>query len=207
MLTCAVLEFQTFESRTPGFCYAHVVSEPDAEPDSDETLMLRYAAGDARAFDALYARHRRTLYGFLHRSLGQSAQLDECFQEVWTRLVAARARYRPESRFKTFLLQIAHNLLVDMYRRQRPEDELDEASLSVHDDSATPEQELGVFERRRQLQLALDELPEEQRAVVHLRLSEELTLEEIAEIAGVGRETIKSRLRYAMDKLRGRLRA
>ena len=61
------------------------------------------------------------------------------------------------------------------------------------------------FERRRQLQLALDDLPEEQREVLLLRLEQELTLEEIAGITGVGRETVKSRLRYAMDKLRARL--
>ncbi|MCB1553976.1 MAG: RNA polymerase sigma factor [Xanthomonadales bacterium] len=190
-------------SPAPGICYARTVSAPE----SDESLMLRYAAGEARAFDELYARHRRTLYAFLHRSLGQSAQLDECFQEVWTRLIAARSRYRPDAKFRTWMLQIAHNLLVDTYRRQRPEVELDETTLPVEDDGPTPEQELSVFERRRRLQMAIDELPEEQRAVVDLRLRQELTLEEIAEIAGVGRETIKSRLRYAMDKLRGRLRA
>ena len=72
-------------------------------------------------------------------------------------------------------------------------------------DPDTPERNLSEFEQRRRLQLALDELPEEQREVVLLRLEQELTLEEIGEITGVGRETVKSRLRYAMDKLRARL--
>ena len=70
-----------------------------------------------------------------------------------------------------------------------------------------PERVLSEFERRRQLQLALDDLPEEQREVLLLRLEQELTLEEIGDITGVGRETVKSRLRYAMDKLRARLPA
>ena len=72
-------------------------------------------------------------------------------------------------------------------------------------DHATPERSLSEFEQRRRLQLALDELPDDQRSVVLLRLEQELTLEEIGEITGVGRETVKSRLRYAMDKLRTRL--
>ena len=66
---------------------------------------------------------------------------------------------------------------------------------------------MSEFERRRQLQLALDDLPEEQREVLLLRLEQELTLEEIGTITGVGRETVKSRLRYAMDKLRAGLPA
>ena len=72
-------------------------------------------------------------------------------------------------------------------------------------DPTTPERELSEFEQRRRLQLAIEELPEEQREVVLLRLEQELSLEEIGAITGVGRETVKSRLRYAMDKLRARL--
>ena len=72
-------------------------------------------------------------------------------------------------------------------------------------DHDTPERQLSEFEERRRLQLALDELPEEQREVILLRLEQELSLEEIGEMTGVGRETVKSRLRYAMDKLRQRL--
>ena len=73
-------------------------------------------------------------------------------------------------------------------------------------DPDTPERQLSAFEERRRLQLALEELPPDQREVVLLRLEQELSLEEIGEITGVGRETVKSRLRYAMDKLRARLR-
>jgi RNA polymerase sigma-70 factor (ECF subfamily) len=72
-------------------------------------------------------------------------------------------------------------------------------------DPETPERILSDFEQRRRLQLALAELPDDQREVLQLRLEQELTLEEIGEITGVGRETVKSRLRYAMDKLRARL--
>ena len=72
-------------------------------------------------------------------------------------------------------------------------------------DSQTPERQLSAFEERRRLQLALEELPSDQREVVMLRLEQELSLEEIGTITGAGRETVKSRLRYALDKLRLRL--
>jgi len=181
-----------------------------SEPLSDEQLMLAYAAGDTRAFEQLYGRHKRPLFAFVMRGLSTRALAEECFQEVWSRVIQSRARYRPDARFTTWMFQIAHNLLVDQYRRQRPTVDLDEARDDVEGQSeapARPEAVLSEFERRRALQLAMDALPVDQRVVLLLRLEQELPLEEIASITGVGRETVKSRLRYAMDKLRERLGA
>ena len=87
---------------------------------TDEELMLAYAGGDLLAFEMLYRRHRGMLYRFLLRNLRQRADADELFQETWSRLIAARERYRPEAKFTTWLLQIAHNLVIDRFRRQRP---------------------------------------------------------------------------------------
>ena len=175
---------------------------------TDEELMLAYAAGDIAAFETLYARHRGPLYRFIVRGISPRATADECFQDTWARVVAARARYRPEARFGTWLYQIAQRLLIDQYRRARPQVSLDEDDSPLHlagDEQEKPEQELGRFEEQRRLRQALAELPDEQRIVLQLRLEQELPLEEIGEITGVGRETVKSRLRYAMDKLRARL--
>lgn len=175
---------------------------------SDELLMLAYGRGDVGAFEALYRRHRGTVYGFLMRSLARRDLADDCFQEVWSRVIKARGSYRVDARFTTWLLQIAHNLLVDRYRRQRPEVDLDsvpESAFEPGQESPQPERVLSDFERQRQLRMAIAALPDEQRDVVLLRLDQELSLEEIAQITGVGRETVKSRLRYAMDKLRDTL--
>ena len=146
------------------------VDGPDA---SDEALMLAYAAGEATAFEQLYARHRGKLYRYLLRQLRDNGLADELFQDIWRSL-----KHRPAA----------------------PAD-ADERTARLADPD-TPERVLSEFERRRQLQLALDDLPGEQREVLLLRLEQELTLEEIGEVTGVGRETVKSRLRYAMDKLR-----
>jgi RNA polymerase sigma-70 factor (ECF subfamily) len=85
-------------------------------PASDEQLMLAYAGGDAAAFEALYARHKGPLFRFVLRSVKGQAQAEELFQEVWMRAIEARARYRPEAKFSTWLYTIAHNRLVDHWR-------------------------------------------------------------------------------------------
>ncbi|MEO8459034.1 MAG: RNA polymerase sigma factor [Dokdonella sp.] len=178
---------------------------------TDEELMLAYGGGDLLAFEILYKRHRGTLYRFLLRSLRARADADELFQETWSRAIAARTRYRPEAKFTTWLLQIAHNLVVDLFRRSRPQATAEETEhVMTHLDapeSERPEHVLSEFEQRRRLQLALEELPEEQRVTFLLRMENGLGLEEISEVTGVGRETVKSRLRYALTRVRARFEA
>ncbi|MET0224858.1 MAG: RNA polymerase sigma factor [Dokdonella sp.] len=179
------------------------------DPKTDEELMLAYAGGDLLAFEMLYRRHRGMLYRFLLRNLRQRADADELFQETWSRLIAARERYRPEAKFSTWLLQIAHNLMVDRFRRQRPQASAEETETVLRNldapESEQPERALSEFEQRRRLQLALEELPEEQRVAFLLRIESGLGLDEIGEITGAGRETVKSRLRYALARIRARL--
>ena len=168
--------------------------------------MLAYAQGDVSAFDALYARQRGPLYRFILRSVADRAGADELFQETWSRMIASRTRYRVESKFSTWLLQIAHNLIVDSFRRARPQagPEETENVLAELDAPETerPEQVLSEFEQRRRLQLALEGLPSEQREAFLLRVESGLGLEEIAAVTGAGHETVKSRLRYAFAKIR-----
>ena len=178
-----------------------------AEP-TDEQLMLAYGAGDSAAFELLYSRHRGPLFRFMLHQVREHATAEELYQDVWQRVITARQRYAPEAKFSTWLFQIAHNRLTDHWRalQHRPPAPADAEERTAREaDPQTPERQLSAFEERRRLQLALEELPAEQREVVLLRLEQELSLEEIGTITGVGRETVKSRLRYAMDKLRTNL--
>lgn len=185
-------------------------SQPQVEDPSDEALMLAWAGGHADAFEQLYARHRLRLHRFLLRQLRDPALAEDVFQDVWQRVIAARASWTPDPSFTAWLYRIAHNRLGDHWRagKHRPPAPGDaELRIARVADPDTPEHALSEFEQRRQLQLALDDLPPEQREVMLLRLEQELSLEDIAHATGVGRETVKSRLRYAMDKLRGSLTA
>jgi RNA polymerase sigma-70 factor (ECF subfamily) len=84
----------------------------------DEELMLAYGGGDAGAFDTLYARHRGGLFRFVLRAVKDRGLAEELFQEVWVRVIESRSRYAPKARFTTWLYTIAHNLLVDHWRRK-----------------------------------------------------------------------------------------
>ncbi len=178
-----------------------------AEPP-DDVLMRAWVGGDVHAFEQLYARHRLPLYRFLLRQLRDGALADEVFQDTWQRVIAARGGWAPDAAFSAWLFRIAHNRLADHWRglKHRPAapGDADERTARIPD-PATPERELSQFQQRRRLQRAIEDLPEEQREVVLLRLERELSLEAIGQITGAGRETVKSRLRYAMDKLRARL--
>jgi len=178
----------------------------DAPLADDGGLMLAWASGDAAAFTELYARHKGPLYRFLLRTVKDRAVADELFQETWSRVIAARERYRAEAKFSTWLLQIAHNLAIDSFRKQRPQAGSEEAE-AVFAAQAAPEREqpehaLSDFEQRRRMQRAIESLPDEQRTAFVLRMENELSLEDIAAVTGVGRETAKSRLRYAMARIR-----
>ena len=176
-------------------------------PASDEQLMLAYAGGDAGAFDALYARHKGPLYRYVLRSVKGRAEAEELFQEVWMRAIEARSRYRPEAKFSTWLYTIAHNRLVDHWRaRGLTLVSLDDEGEEQHEPAAGPDAEPSRHVEARQtldrLAAALAALPLAQREAFLLHQEGGLTAAQIAAATGSDTEAAKSRLRYAMNKLR-----
>jgi RNA polymerase sigma-70 factor (ECF subfamily) len=179
--------------------------------DEDAQLMLAYAKGEMRAFETLYSRHRGALYRYLVRHARDGETANDLFQEVWSRVIVNRARYEPRAKFRTFLFTLAHNCFIDHCRRvkSRPTgasiDEADAADLLATDDNMQPQATLEREETSRRYRAALAALPQEQRDVYLLHEEADLSLEEIARVTGVGAETAKSRLRYALAKLKAAL--
>ena len=167
---------------------------------SDEKLMQRYAKGDAKAFDQLYARHRVPLYRYFIRQVNNPSTANDLYQGAWEKIIKARKKYRPASPFKMWMYRIAHNHLVDYYRRTRPEDSVEPDTLS--DTRADPSQGVIDGEQSELLRAGISTLPMEQRNTLLLQLETGLKIEEIARVTGVGRETVKSRLRYAVNYLK-----
>ncbi|MEZ0309115.1 MAG: sigma-70 family RNA polymerase sigma factor [Ramlibacter sp.] len=185
----------------------------------DDQLMLAYARGDAAAFDELYARHEGALFRFVRRLLGAplAAQADEVFQDTWMRIIAARASFSPQgAAWRTWAFTIAHNLAMDRLRTSGRE-----VVLDAHDDGSDPMEWVAdtvdmshpssedvVFWRAagQQLLHCLGELPEAQRAAFLMHHEDGATVEELARSLGLQFETAKSRLRYALQKLRGCMR-
>jgi RNA polymerase sigma-70 factor (ECF subfamily) len=172
---------------------------------TDEMLFSRYRRGDARAFERLYQRYRKTLFRYLVRSSSDASEAEDIYHDVWSRVIHASNPFT-EGSFRAYLFQIARNVRIDRIRRQRMHLVTDEETLM-----AQPSAEPSVEERRHQqdcgerLLREVGQLPDEQRDAFLLKEDSGLTLEQIARLANVGRETIKSRLRYALKRLRAAL--
>ncbi|HYL88888.1 MAG TPA: sigma-70 family RNA polymerase sigma factor [Burkholderiales bacterium] len=167
----------------------------------DEELMRAYRNGDAAAFETLYARHRARLYRFVLRSVKSRAVGEELFQEIWLRVIESRARYTAQARFTTWLYTIAHNLLVDHWRKRGltlVALEGDEAPGSSPD----PADQTQARESLERFAAALQALPPLQREAFLLHEEGELSVAEIAAATGSNEGAAKSRLRYAMAKLK-----
>ena len=180
-------------------------NDPDA---SDEALMLGYRGGDAGAFDRLYDRHKGGVYRYLLRQCRNAAVADELFQDVWMNLIRARDTYTVQARFATYLYRIAHNRVIDHFRRPEPaavpldEDHVAESLGLAAPRWTQPDVAADARAQATALLRLLDDLPAEQREAFVLQQETGLSIEEIAEMTGVAHETAKSRLRYALSKLR-----
>ena len=171
--------------------------------------MLLYRDGEAGAFDLLYARHKGGVYRYLLRQCRDAAAAEELFQDVWMNLVRARAGYTVQAKFTTYLYRLAHNRLIDHYRKRSHaaivsfEDVGENVVEAVPDERERPADDaLDVKRQAARLVELIAGLPEAQREAILLQQEGGLTVEDIARATGVSRETAKSRLRYAMVKLR-----
>jgi RNA polymerase sigma-70 factor (ECF subfamily) len=181
---------------------------------SDEELMLLYRDGEAGAFDVLYARHKGGLYRYLLRQCRDAAVAEELFQDVWMNLIRARAAYTVQAKFTTYLYRLAYNRLIDHYRSRNAQavtssfEQGDGEALEEVADEREPAPDAALDARRQAQQLLalISELPEAQRAAFLMQQEGGMSVEEIAQATGVTRETAKSRLRYAMAKLRQGMR-
>jgi RNA polymerase sigma-70 factor (ECF subfamily) len=177
-----------------------------APESSDESLLARYRAGDGPAFEILYARHRQGLYRFLLGLSGKSELAEEVYQDTWLSLIRSTSQLQGRANFRTWLYQIARNRLIDHWRKHgihNPlHDSYDEQIHALSDDAADPEQLLSLSRDNQRLEAALQNLPADQREVFLLRAHGDLDLPQIATLTETPLETVKSRLRYAQQKLR-----
>ncbi|MGI9284503.1 MAG: sigma-70 family RNA polymerase sigma factor [Pseudomonadales bacterium] len=169
---------------------------------SDESLMLAYQRGDSTAFEVLYMRHKDALFGFLYRSCLRHSIAEELAHDAWTSIIRRVASYQATAAFKTYLFQVAHNKLIDYWRRNQ------NAALSIEFDerilpnnTETPLHCPESQQLRVELRAAIENLPVDQRNTMLLR-EQGFSQEDIAAITGTERETVKSRLRYATQHLR-----
>jgi RNA polymerase sigma-70 factor (ECF subfamily) len=169
----------------------------------DEQLMLAYRGGDAGAFDELYRRHKGGLFRFVLRSVRERSVAEELYQEIWMRAIEARGRYEPQAKFSTWLYTIAHNRLVDHWRKKGLQlAALDSESEFPASPGSEPHRILEARQGLEKFAQALEDLPPAQREAFLLHHEAEMSVAEIARATGAGEEAAKSRLRYAVAKLK-----
>jgi RNA polymerase sigma-70 factor, ECF subfamily len=178
---------------------------------TDEELMQAWQAGDPAAFGILYSRFSDRLFRFVARMATNRAEAEEICQEAWLAVIDGRARYQPSARFVTYLFSIARRRSVDRLRRHgRQREVLSESHdvESTHDEQdLQPEEIVDNASNADALIAAIGELPALQREAFLMQVEGEMSLEEIAQATESAREAVKSRLRYAMRRLRSALGA
>jgi len=173
---------------------------------NDEQLMLKYAKGDVSAFELLYFKHKGGLFRYCLRQFASRAVAEECFQDIWMKVINNRVNYQPKALFTTYLYRIAQNHVIDIFRKEKKrvnDSEYDEINFEsnqalLKETDENENQQALVIELRKHISL----LPFEQRNTLLLKLDAGLSLDEISHILDCGKETVKSRLRYANNKLK-----
>ncbi len=184
------------------------------DDQADEDLMVLYQRGEVRAFEILLVRHRKPLYNFILRYLGDKETAEDLLQEAFMRVIKGAEAYKRQAKFTTWLYTIARNLCVDQTRRRkhRKHASLD-APLDASDESGTlldvlPSKEMASDRKsvnkqlHQTMQRAIASLSDEQREVFLMREFLDMPFKQIADVVGVPENTVKSRMRYALDKLR-----
>ncbi|MGE0309995.1 MAG: sigma-70 family RNA polymerase sigma factor [Lautropia sp.] len=184
------------------------MTDPDVAPDDadDARWMKAFAAGDAKAFESLYDRHRTWLYRVILRQVRDETRAQEIYQEVWLAVVRQSAQWRPQARFRTWLYTIARSRIIDGWRGLKPDSPHHPLNKvwDEDDEPAGADDPASLHERRdldRRIRRSLADIPFEQREVFLLNVEGGMPLSEIATIAGCTLEAAKSRLRYARAKL------
>jgi RNA polymerase sigma-70 factor (ECF subfamily) len=170
--------------------------------DSDEVLYAAYQRGDMTAFDVLYSRYQQTLYLFLLRRGLSESQAQDAFHDCWIKLIVEQQHF-DGLQFRAWIFRVARNMSIDYFRRSAVRN-------SVSDDEVIDEQLQAVSSETivqdrdclHLLKYSIGQLPFEQRDAFLMQQEAGLSLQQIAEVMCVGRETIKSRLRYAMQQLK-----
>ncbi|MCC7385644.1 MAG: RNA polymerase sigma factor [Deltaproteobacteria bacterium] len=205
----------------PGSAGAEQAAEEKARADREDTeLMLRFKRGDAKAFELLLARHRRGVYNFCLKMLGERTSAEDAMQEIFLRVVRSAKDWERNAKLTTWLYTIARNHCIDALRKasyrktaslDQPLREGEEQGTTLgeqvgDDQGIAPDRGAESARMRLAIASALAGLPAEQREVFVMREHAGMPFKEIAAVVGVPENTVKSRMRYALEHLRESLR-
>ncbi len=176
---------------------------------SDEQLIRNYINGDQKSFSTLLRRHKRKVYGYIYVSVKKAEVADDIFQDAFLKVINTikSGAYREEGKFIQWLMRISHNLIIDYFRQQskfpmaQSTDERDIfETIKLFDVNA--EDKLIQNQTHHTLRTMIEELPEEQKEVLKMRIYKDMSFKDIADTTNVSINTALGRMRYALINLR-----
>lgn len=188
------------------------MSASPLEETSDEDLLGLFNQGDARAFEVLLSRYERPIYNFVLRSVRDRDRAHDLVQDVFLKVVQRANQFKGDSKLSTWLYTIARNLCIDhsrkmVFRRHRsldaPVREDEGGTMLDRVEGKELGADRGTISNELQTLIAgaVEDLPDDQREVFLMRQVQGLPFKEIAKVVGVPENTVKSRMRYALERL------
>ncbi len=176
---------------------------------SDALLVSKYIKGDESALSLLIERHQSKIYGFIYSKVSDRDISNDIFQDTFMKVIRTlkTKSYNEEGKFLPWVMRIAHNLIVDYYRNnkkmpmQRDTDEFSVFSV-IHDNNPNIESQIIGLQIETDLRKLIEELPEDQKEVLVMRMYQDLSFKEISDLTGVSINTALGRMRYALMNLR-----
>lgn len=170
----------------------------------DDQLMQRVAAGDLGAFDELVRRHQHSVWAVACRFTGDPVEAEDLAQDTFLRILTAADRYQSRGSFRSYLFTVLNRLCLDWAGKKRPV--YGDAVPDPCDPSPTPIDRAVARSSQRRVQLALDDLPENQRSAIILRYYENMSYCEIARVMKLSEKSVERLLARARDRLKKTLR-
>lgn len=176
---------------------------------SDATLVKNYIEGEESALSILIERHQSKIYGFIYTKIQDRDVCDDVFQDTFIKVIKTlkSKSYNEEGKFLPWVMRIAHNLVIDYFRKskkmpmQRDNDEYSVFSF-LTDSNLNIEDQIILDQVEFDLTRLIDELPNDQKEVIQMRIYQDLSFKEIADSTGVSINTALGRMRYALMNLR-----
>jgi RNA polymerase sigma-70 factor (ECF subfamily) len=179
------------------------------ELQSDSVLVRNYVNGDENALSTLVYRHKQKIYSFIYSKVLDRDVTEDIFQDTFVKVIRTikLGRYNEEGKFLPWVMRIAHNLVIDYFRKNNRMPKFDNSGdfnifSVIGDSSLNAEKQLIKDQIDSDLQKIILELPEDQKDVLVMRLYKDMSFKEIAECTGVSINTALGRMRYALINLR-----
>lgn len=177
---------------------------------TDDRLVALYVSGDNEAFDALLERHKNKLYSYIYYNVRNADMADDIFQETFVKVIMTlrQGRYVESGKFGSWLTRIAHNLIIDQFRTEQNECTVsnDEVETDLFAAAGTTDYTIEVKMMTEQalseVSKLIELLPESQLEIIRMRIYQNLSFKEIAQIKGISINTALGRMRYAVLNLR-----